>query len=595
DLVVIGGGLAGLSAALTVLDRGGTVVVLEKQGHLGGNSAWASSGVNAVDVNNTKSGDSVASFTADTLRGAQIPNSTLIPVLTAGSVDSLAWLRSRLAENLELDLVGQMGGHSFPRTHRPSQGLAGSAIIFALEKQLKKYLHKTHDGGAQYELRKWTRATSILTSSDGATVAGVSYGSVTAKDPDTLVATGTVMARHVLIATGGYASDYTETSLLQKHRPDLLKYATTNNKGTTGDGHKLALAVGAKAVDLDDVQVHPTGFHNPADPDNKVKQLCAEILRGEGAILLSRQKGERFADELGTRDYVTGRMIETDPASLLFALVLNAAAAAKAATHISLYTKKKLIFKFETLEDLAAWDFWGEGVQTASLDAVMRGYDAAAVAGVDSFGKTFFHNTPFAGAGPFYAGIVTPVIHYCMGGIAIGTDGSVLNHEGAAIPGLFAAGEVIGGLHGRNRLGGNALSECVVFGRVIGEALPLGEGSAGGGAGPPSTAPGGTAPGGKGAAPGEGEGAAAGAPGLRSISKQELGQHKTEESCWVSIQGKVYDFTSFLDEHPAGAEAILKYGGEDGTEIFEAIHTQEMLDDFTPIGLLAAHQPSAAL
>lgn len=274
DLVVIGGGLAGLSAALTVLDRGGTVVVLEKQGHLGGNSAWASSGVNAVDVNNTKSGDSVASFTADTLRGAQIPNSTLIPVLTAGSVDSLAWLRSRLAENLELDLVGQMGGHSFPRTHRPSQGLAGSAIIFALEKQLKKYLHKTHDGGAQYELRKWTRATSILTSSDGATVAGVSYGSVTAKDPDTLVATGTVMARHVLIATGGYASDYTETSLLQKHRPDLLKYATTNNKGTTGDGHKLALAVGAKAVDLDDVQVRPS-----VRPGAGVRAFLRAVLR----------------------------------------------------------------------------------------------------------------------------------------------------------------------------------------------------------------------------------------------------------------------------------------------------------------------------
>ena len=183
--------------------------------------------------------------------------------------------------------------------------------------------------------------------------------------------------------------------------------------------------------------MHPTGFHNPADPDNKVKQLCAEILRGEGAIMLSRQAGERFANELGTRDYVTGRMIETDaPAAtdtpLLFALLLNAAAAAKAETHISLYTKKKLIFKFETLEELAAWDFWGEegsSVSAATLAAELKKYDGFAAQGADPFGKTFFHNTPFggAGAGPYYAGIVTPVIHYCMGGIAIATDGSVLN------------------------------------------------------------------------------------------------------------------------------------------------------------------------
>ena len=133
--------------------------------------------VNAVDVNNTKSGDSVAAFTADTLKGAQIPNNTLIPVLTEGSVDSLAWLRSRLGENLNLDLVGQMGGHSFARTHRPSKGLAGSAMIFALEKQLKKYLAK--DDGSPYQLLKWTRATSLLTDSAGA-VAGVKYVTVTA-------------------------------------------------------------------------------------------------------------------------------------------------------------------------------------------------------------------------------------------------------------------------------------------------------------------------------------------------------------------------------------------------------------------------------
>jgi len=273
DAVVIGGGLAGLSAALTILDAGGRVVLLEKMGHLVGNSAWASSGVNAVDVNDTKTADSVDIFTADVTKAAGRGDNPLIRVLTEGSVDSLAWMRRRLAENLNLALVGQMGGHSKARTHRPSNGLAGSAMIFALQKQLEKYTVAPRDGGkATFELMKWTRATKLVGNDDA--VGGVEYAVVTANDQDTPVRTGVVWGHNVLIATGGYASDYTSDSLLKKYRPDLLTYATTNNKGTTGDGHKLALGVGAKAVDLDDVQVHPTGFHNPAYPNNKVKTLC---------------------------------------------------------------------------------------------------------------------------------------------------------------------------------------------------------------------------------------------------------------------------------------------------------------------------------
>ena len=377
DVVVIGGGLAGLSAALTILDAGGRVVLLEKMGHLGGNSAWASSGVNAVDVNDTRTQDSVDIFTADVTKAAGRGDNPLISVLTSGSVDSLAWLRSRLQENLNLDLVGQMGGHSKARTHRPSSGLAGSAMIFALQKQLEKYMVAPAGGGKPpFELMKWTRATKLVTEGDA--VSGVEYAVVTAKDQETPVRRGVVRGQHVLLATGGYASDYTPDSLLNKHRPDLLKYATTNNKGTTGDGHKLALAVGAHAIDLDDVQVHPTGFHNPADPSNKVKTLAAEITRGEGAILLPRGGG-RFVNELGGRDYVTGRMLDvakesppvTEPdgsdGKLLYALVLNGKASNKTAKHMDLYTKKKLLTRFDSLRDLAKWAYWNASVSEASL------------------------------------------------------------------------------------------------------------------------------------------------------------------------------------------------------------------------------------
>ena len=257
---------------------------------------------------------------------------------------------------------------------------------------------------------------------------------------------------------------------------------------------KLALAIGAHGTDLDDVQVHPTGFHNPSDPANKVKTLAAEITRGEGALLLHRGGG-RFVNELGGRDYVTGRMLDVaknapplaeadgSDGSLLYALVINGKGAQKTAKHIDLYTKKKLLARFDSLEQLAAWSYWNASVSTTALKASFAAYDAAALNGTDQWGKAFFHNTPFSEDPPYYAGLVTPVIHYCMGGLAISADGRVLGEDGASIPGLFAAGEVIGGLHGKNRLGGNALSECVVFGRVIGEqiasSLPASADSAG--------------------------------------------------------------------------------------------------------------------
>jgi succinate dehydrogenase/fumarate reductase flavoprotein subunit len=168
-------------------------------------------------------------FTADVVKAAGRWDNQLIRVLTEGSVDALAWLRSRLAENLNLDLVGQMDGHSKARTHRPSNGLAGSAMIFAIQKQLEKYMLPPASGGvAPLELMKWTSATKLIR--EGNTVVGIEYAVVTAKDQITPVRTGVVRAAHVLVATGGYALDYTQDSLLSKHRPDLLRYVINNNK-----------------------------------------------------------------------------------------------------------------------------------------------------------------------------------------------------------------------------------------------------------------------------------------------------------------------------------------------------------------------------
>ena len=113
----------------------------------------------------------------------------------------------------------------------------------------------------------------------------------------------------VVLATGGYAADFTSDSLLKKYRPELWDLPTTNGEHCTGDGQKLAMAIGARGVDLEKVQVHPTGLVDPKEPDAKVKFLAAEALRGVGGLLLDNQ-GQRFVDELQHRDFVTGKIWE---------------------------------------------------------------------------------------------------------------------------------------------------------------------------------------------------------------------------------------------------------------------------------------------
>jgi succinate dehydrogenase/fumarate reductase flavoprotein subunit len=369
--------------------------------------------------------------------------------------------------------------------------------------------------------------------------------------------------------------------------------------GTTGDGHKLAFRLGAQGVDMANVQIHPTGFVDPKDPTASTKTLAAEILRGAGGLLLTRD-GRRFVDELGTRDYVSGRMLaeakaeanagglpDGEGVSFDFILLLNDAGAREADKHVPLYTQKGLLREFDSIEDLAKWlddevgakDVRGsvgkgESIDTAAtVRTTLAGYDeTAGLGGPDpATNKTFFHNAPFSGSNKFYAGRVTPVVHYTMGGVRVDHLGRVVAESGDVIEGLYAAGELIGGVHGRNRLGGNALTECAVFGRIVGGDVPIASPSsfddAGGGGGAPAAA-------------------APARVARRDVTKAELGGHASEASCWVAVYGEVYDFTDFLDEHPAGAEAILKYGGTDGTAIFDSVHSKDMLDDFDAIGPL---------
>merc|ERR1712045_66016 len=267
----------------------------------------------------------------------------------------------------------------------------------------------------------------------------------------------------------------------------ITKARATNGEHCTGDGIKMGEVIGGKSIDLEWVQVHPTGLVKPDDPDAKIKFLAAEALRGVGGLIFDAD-GKRFANELGRRDYVTGEMWKSKTP---FRLALNKAASDEIHWHCKHYTGRGVMKFYESGEALAK----DMGIPVQKLvDVHDKHYEASIkqqkdpdggswpaypsgkswdeASGKTGSGKKFFHNVipgSKVASEPFYVAIITPVIHYCMGGLEIDVNSAVVNQKGKAITGLYAAGEVAGGVHGNNRLGGNSLLDCVVFGRVAGK------------------------------------------------------------------------------------------------------------------------------
>jgi flavocytochrome c len=568
DAIVVGSGLAGMAATLNILDRGGRVILLEKEHLLGGNSNKASSGINACCPTNTSSQtDSIERFERDTLvSAAESARPDLVSQLVTNSARAVEWLRTRVG--IDLSLTAQLGGHSDKRTHRPSNGMVGAEIIYGLQKAIKAYEKSGH-----VQIIVDAKVNKLLTTDRNDRVIGVEY--IKTNDPDQISIH--IHAPNVILATGGFAADRSAGSYLNQYRPELLKMPTTAGAFSTGDGVALATSLGAGVVDMDKVQVHPTGWVDPSDPDNTSKTLAAELLRGVGGILLN-QAGRRFCNELGTRSYVTDKMLSHNEAYAktgkwdiespipTFSLVLSSAAASGGTKkHVDLYTRKGLMNTLHGVSELAKWMNVSKSILVSSLNA----YQKDASKGNDEFGKNHFPNVFAQNLEEeiFHAGTVTPVLHYCMGGLTIDTNGNVLSSEtGQVIPGLHAAGEVTGGVHGVNRLAGNSLLECTVYGTIVGQKIPIQQHNNDVSSDVMHT-----------------ERNDDPKRQLPTISMSELQQHNTPEDCWIAIHGVVYDMTEFADEHPAGAESIHELAGTDGTDAFDAVHNQGILDDFDDV------------
>ncbi len=487
DVVVVGAGGAGMTAAITASDLGAKVLVLESTGIVGGNSVRSTGGMNAGPTEwrnanefNEASGveatlakvekypdneriqelgkivaeqwaeyqanpegyfDTEELFQLDTIIGGSGKNDpALVKKLVENSASAIEWL-GNLDPEVILHNVAAFGGASVKRIHRPvdenGKTISVGAYVVPL---LKDNLDKRG-----IEVLVSTPATEILMNDAGEAVGVVAEGP-----------TGnsiTVNAKAVVITTGGFGAN---NDMIKEVRPELDGFITTNAPGIKGQGIKMAQAVGADTVDLAEIQLHPTVHVEGNDA-----VLITEGLRGDGAILVN-QEGKRFFDEVSTRDKVSAAEFEQTGG---YAWLIIDSRMYENSNVIKGYVNKGYAVSGDTYVALAD----AIGAPAEALVETMTAWNACVEAKEDKeFNRVSFAE-PLDQA-PFYAIKVQPGVHHTMGGIKINDNAEVISTEGNVIPGLFAAGEVTGGVHGANRLGGNAVADFTIFGRIAGES-----------------------------------------------------------------------------------------------------------------------------
>lgn len=434
DIVVIGAGGAGMSAAIQAVQNGATnVVIVEKTGMAGGNTTRSTGGLNASETTfQDRDGieDSNQLFIDDTMKGGKnINDPELVKYMAENSAEALYWVNDMGAD---LTVVGLFGGASVKRIHRPSDT---SAVGPVLVKTLLSVVEKNN-----IPVLYNTKAEEIITDANGA-VSGVKVTDAEG--------TYTINCKAVIIATGGFGAN---SEMVEKLNANLKGFGTTNVAAATGDGIAMGTAIGAATVDMEQIQTHPT-----VHPETQT--MYTEAVRGNGAIIVNKE-GARFTNEMGTRDVVSAAILEQTDGQ---AWLIFDEAVRKSLKAIEGYISAGIVFQSETIEGLAA----EIGADPATLSATMAKFaDDVKAGNPDEFGREGLE-LPLTEAN-FYACMVAPAIHHTMGGLKINTAAEVLNEEGNAIAGLFAAGEVTGGVHGANRLGGNAVTDIVVFGKAAG-------------------------------------------------------------------------------------------------------------------------------
>jgi len=447
DIVVIGSGAAGMVSAITAHDMGAKVIILEKQPITGGNSMLAAGGMNAAGTRFQKEkgiSDSPDLMYKDTMTGGKSLNDpALVRILADKSASSVEWLTGLGAD---LSDVGRLGGASVDRAHRPKGGTAvGAHIVNTLRKNVSV---------RRIDVRVNSKVVKILEDKSGKVtgvlVDGIHKGLYG------------IRASAVINAAGGFSANPAKVAM---YRPNYAGMTTSNQPGATGEGMDLGAQAGGELKDMKEIQIHPSVAVGS-------RILITEAVRGNGAIMVNHE-GKRFVNEITTRDAASAAVL-AQPGKTAF-LIFDEGIR-KSLKQIDGYFELGLVKEGATPEDLAA----KIKVPPENLKATIERYNKFCASKADSDFKRSDMPRPIE-TPHYYAIEIAPGIHYTMGGLKINTSAQVISKEGKPIPGFYAAGEVTGGVHGANRLGGNSISETITFGRIAGENAVKSTGQSGAG------------------------------------------------------------------------------------------------------------------
>ncbi|MFK8243676.1 MULTISPECIES: flavocytochrome c [unclassified Facklamia] len=489
EVLVIGGGGAGLAAAISAHQNGAKVIVIEKMPRLGGNTIISGSAYNAADSSrqqlmemtdleketiegliNEEQEDEIVKEWQQTLKeeweaykasgetylfdsptlhklqtyngGSKKGNPKLIDRLAENAYPAIQWLE----ENgmVFKDYIFTVLGGLWSRAHKPELPL-GTGYI-------QTYTHYIEEHSEDISVYTDTKANKLIVK-DGRVV-----GVEAENNGKTVTFTAT---KGVILATGGFGANVEMRDQYNTIWPSLTNIKTTNHTGATGDGINLAKDAGAQLFGLEDIQLLPMG-------DPETGSLSGNIEQGVQNRLFVNKEGKRFVDEGQRRDVMTKALMEQTDASMWVIVDQHSYPTGDTLNNfnesIDSLVEHGRAFKADTLEELAEQIGVDPEAFVASVEEFNKAVDGEIS---DPFGRTLFDKK--IDTAPFYAGARVPTVHHTMGGVVINENAEVLDTNGNIIPGFFAAGEVTGGIHGTNRLGGNALADITVFGRIAGE------------------------------------------------------------------------------------------------------------------------------
>lgn len=496
DVVVVGAGGAGMAAAASASAEGASVLVLEKTPAIGGNTKLGEGTYNSADpamqtaiemtADNCKEVENAISVETDDpeyralmdavaadyskwkdengktlfdspnwhalqtyLGGASIDDIPLIRTFAEEAPKTLTWLQEEIGVPFKSDYIFMAIGGKWARGHQIDLVKAAGA--------------EGDNGGRIYinKLEEYAVAhgTQIICNAK-VTALLVNNGAVVGCEAECADGSKiTVNAKNTIVTTGGYGAD---ADLVLKYSNGVITTTLHSCSVTsTGDGLGLVENAGGELINLDQIQVHPLG--DPIGECGCVSEFVGNWLSATEYLFVNKE-GNRFINEDNTRYAISlAELAQTDGQMWL---IVDSSEIADDATRTDLINS--LIasghsYKGETLEDLANQI----GVDADALAATIQEYNAGMEGGKDAFGKSASMDSVIT-TGPFYASLRTPTVHYTMGGVRINTQAQVLDQNGNVIPGLFAAGEVTSGIHGNNRLGGNAYPDIMAFGRIAG-------------------------------------------------------------------------------------------------------------------------------